>query len=493
MADILPTLLQFPPAGGNSKKKLSSKEYDTQIGGYLRELGKIKPVQFTKTHDKKNLLDLLDPATNSLAYMIAFNRQVSSAGKDSRLIDNLSTYAINFLYQFDPIQVRYAGEEWRHLFETVCATLSGTGATDISPVVTGLLRLDPTAGTFTNNHLRLVHLALRLGVPSQVVPILDKNIHAYPSKPPKGLPTESLNDELDFSNTFISQKSGLTTEVKPEGVLTYYYLGGTIYLALENYTRARLFLETVLLSPSTSKTPNFSALQLEAYRKWLMLGLLVDGKQFPYLKTIDAGVIKNIRTMAAPYEALVADFEKRDAKKYEADMDVAGTVWADDGNLRLVREVALALQRYKVIDLQTTYAALPVTRVAELMEMEEDLALLLLKDMIQSGSLLASLSQDGSVLTFHSSEAKLPEQAVEGSEDLEARTMRITGIIESVREADRRLQLTKEYVDFKRKEKKAGGSGGEGDLADVMDLEYDNPAPPMMGNLREDDEDLMQT
>lgn len=492
MADILPTLLSFPRNETPAKKKPSPKEYDSQITAFIKELGKIKDVSFTKTVEKKNLLDMLDLSINSLAYLTTLSHQIIAAGKDTRRKEALiSTYAIPFLLQFDPIQVRYDGETWRYMFEYVNEVLCSNRSTDLSPLSTAILRLDPSAGTFTTNHVRLLRAALSNGVPSQALPILDQNIHAYPHKSSKRLAEELLSEEHEFSNAYISQATAFSLEVKSEHVLEYYFLGASIYLALNNYTRARLFLEHVLLSPLQSKSGSFSALQVEACRKWVLLGLLVQGKQFPFPATMDGGVVQKIRNVAGPYEALAADFEKRDLKKFEAEMDLHGKNWADDGNLRLVREVGNALVRYKVIDLQKTYAALPVTRVAELMEMDTNPTFQLLQDMIGSGALLAELSQSG-VLTFKSSEAKLPE-VVDGPDDLEARTRRITDLIASVREADRRLQLTKEFVDVAKRQKKAG-SGVDGDLADVMDLEYDNPSPafePMERSGEGDDEDLM--
>jgi len=339
MADILPILLQFPPSSTPSKKKPSPKEYDSQISAYIKEVAKIKDAAYTKTIEKKNLLDLIDPSINSLAYMTTFNRQIVAAGKDTRRQEALtSSYAIPFLHQFDPIQVRYAGEEWRHLWEKVAEVLTDNRSTDISSLVTGILRLDPSAGTFTSNHLRLLRLALANGVPSQALPILDKNIYAYPHKSSKRLPEELSSEEHEFSNAFITQASHLSIDIKPEWVLEYYFLGASIYLAMNNHTRSRLFLEHVLLSPAQSKSGVFSALQVEAYQKWVLLGLLVQGKQFPFPATIDSGAVQKIRHMAAPYEALAADFEKRDVKKYSAEMEDAGKLWANDGNLRLVKD-----------------------------------------------------------------------------------------------------------------------------------------------------------
>lgn len=491
MAEILPALLHFPANGSSTKKKLTPKEYDIQITGYVKEVLKIKDVSFTKTTDKKNLLDLLDPAVNSIAYMVTFNRQISAAGKDQTQREKLLPYGVKFLHEFDPVQVRYAGEEWRILWETVQQIFLEHSATDISSLVTGMLRLDPSAGTFTINHLQLVRLALRNGVPSQSLPILSKSIYAFPTKSSKRLPEELPSEDHEFSNSFITQSSHHSLEIRAEHVLEYYLLGASIYTALGNYVRARLFLEHVLLSPSQPKSGGFSALQVEACQKWILLGLLVEGKRFPLPPTMDGNAIQNIRHAVSPYDALAHDFEKRDVKKFQAEFEEAGSLWADDGNLRLVKEVASALLRYRIIDLQKTYAVLPVVRIAELIESDLGSTTALLQNMIETGSLSAELTQSG-VLTFRSSDAKLPDVA-DGPDDLETRTQRIEELIKSLREADRRLQLTKDFVEYVKRTKKAGG-GVEGDLADVMDLEYDNPAsiPQTLsehGNA--DDEDLM--
>ncbi|KAF2173895.1 hypothetical protein M409DRAFT_62123 [Zasmidium cellare ATCC 36951] len=477
MADILPTLLGFPP----DEKKLTHKQYDSQANTYLRELSKISSSAWSKTVDKKGLLELLDPTTNSIAYLVTLNRQIeATSNKNTERLEHLFALAQVFLTTCDPVQIRYVGEEWRTLFEFVCKGIEGSQSTDCGALVGGLLRLDPTAGTFTPNHLRVLRLCIRARVPSQALPILDNDIYAYPSKAVKNLPEDYLSEAHELSNPYITEKSGFSIKILPEYVLEYYLLGAHVYIGLRNFNRTRLFLETVILSPSPAKA--CSGLQVEAYKKWVLIGLLSEGKGFPLPKTADAAVMKSIRNLAKPYEALADDFDKRDYKKFIAEADAGEVVWSEDGNQRLIKEVADALMRYRVTDLQKTYAALPVTRVADQIGLSANDTMQLLQSMIQMGYLKASISSGSdAVLCFHSTDTSSTSIA---AKDLEDQTERIQNLVTFIRDADRRLQLSKEYVEHQKRMKKAGGP--DGDIADAMDLSWDPPV-----SLDDGDEDIM--
>lgn len=479
MADILPTLLAFPP----DDKKLTNKQYDTQANTFLKDLSKVAPAAWTKAVDKKGLLEMLDPTTNSIAYLMTLNKQIDAAGKNQDRLERLFGLAQVFLTTCDAVQIRYVGEEWRALFEFVCKGVESFSSNDCTALVGGLLRLDPTAGTFTSNHLRALRLCIRAGVPSQALPIIDSDIYAYPSKPVKNLPEDYLSEEHELSNAYITEKSGFSLKLMPEYVLEYYLLGAHVYIGMRNFNRARLFLETAMLSPSPAKA--CSALQVEAYKKWVLIGLLSEGKGFPLPKTADPVVMKSLRSLSKTYEALADDFDKRHYKKFTAEVEAGEVVWAEDGNQRLVKEVGDALMRYRVTDLQKTYAALPVTRVADQIGLSANDTMQLLQNMIQAGYLKASISNGGSasVMRFHSTDASSTSIA---AKDLEAQTERIQDLVTFIRDADRRLQLSKEYVEHQRRMKKAGGP--DGDIADAMDLTWDAP----IGSTMDDgDEDIM--
>ncbi|KAK3697068.1 hypothetical protein LTR37_017666 [Vermiconidia calcicola] len=484
MADLLPTLLSFPP-----EKEVSNKEYDKQATKYVESLNKISESAWTKPVNKQNILDLLNPATNSIPYLYALYAQWRNASKDRTRNEDAMTRAFIFFTSFDPVQVRYAGDTWLRLLDQAIDITPKLGVTDFTPITTAMLRLDPTAGTFTSLHLRLVRMCLAEGAPSQALPILDKNIYAFPQAPHKNLPDELLCEDHELSNSFITTKTGFSiTPLKSEWILEYYLLGADIYIGLRNYSRARLFLEYLLLTPTSQHS--CSALQTEAYKKWTLLGLLAQGKSFPLPRTHNQQVMKSMKAIGKPYDALAESFEKRQWRKFQAEMEAGFQIWQEDGNLRLVREVADALMRYRVLDLQNTYAALTVGRVASHLSLSADETFTILTAMREQGYLHARITafsndsaSDTAVLHFH------PTTESADEDSLQNQTTRIESLITFLRDADRRLQLTKDYIEVQKRGKR-GGAGPDGDLAEQMDLTWDDAPIAGMGD-GEGDEDIM--
>jgi COP9 signalosome complex subunit 3 len=204
--------------------------------------------------------------------------------------------------------------------------------------------------------------------------------------------------------------------------------------------------------------------------------------------------MKTLRAIGKAYEALADDFEQRNWRKFQAEMDAGMQIWLDDGNSRLVNEAGNALLRYRVIDLQKTYAVLPVGRVAYHLDMSVDMTLRLLRDMLQQGTLSASITPSASnntadaVLHFHHD---ITTNATNKSEelDLESRTSRIALVTSYLQHASHRLQLSKEYVEVQKRNKR-GAAGPDGELADQMDLSWDAPIPGLMADDDEDGEDI---
>ncbi|WPH00083.1 Hypothetical protein R9X50_00290600 [Acrodontium crateriforme] len=487
MADVLATLKSFPT---DTKANLSPKVYNVKARNYLDALSKISSSAWTQRVGKQSLLDTLDPAVHSIAYMHALLQHISVAGKDKGRLEALLACAVTFFSSFDPVQIRYASEEWGKLLTWLFDGVSKVEDADFGILSTAMLRLDPTGGTFTSYHLRLVRLCLEAGQPSQALPVLNKNIYAFPQNLAKITSEEILCEENDLSNWFITPRSGFTTSLSAEQILEYYLLGAQVYIGQRNWSRARLFLEFVLLTPSPGHVP--SALQVEAYKKWILIGLLDIGRVYPLPKTIDPFAVKSIKTIAKSYECLGEDFDKRDWKKYQAELDIGTQIWVEDGNLTLAKEAGDAILRYRVIDLQKTFAALPVSRVAYNLDLPRDHTRQLLTTMISEGHLHASLNENPKdsadpVLRFNY-DPPVSSTPEEQDEELKNQTKRVEELVMFIRDADRRLQLSKEYVESQRRIKRSF-AGPDGDLADQMDLTWDAPAAPLTED--GDEEDIM--
>ena len=155
MDEVAIALLEFPPADIASR---SAKGYDAQIRMFISNLRQINPQHFVhipgqdlldvsaeddldtsdpsrspssldvdrsqNPNQRLNILQMLDPAVNSIAYLtVLMARLKAYAGKSSisDFVVPINCHEWNrivfFLSKFDPVQIRYAGRDWRSLLE----------------------------------------------------------------------------------------------------------------------------------------------------------------------------------------------------------------------------------------------------------------------------------------------------------------------------------------------------------------------------------------
>lgn len=113
------------------------------------------------------------------------------------------------------------------------------------------------------------------------LPVLDLDIYHFPHQTTKAAETSAdllaphLCSEHETSSTFISTSTGLTAKLEYQDHLKYYLYGAMCYMGIKDWDRAKLFLEIVLMSPSHGA---ISKIQVEAYKKWVLVSLLRDGK-----------------------------------------------------------------------------------------------------------------------------------------------------------------------------------------------------------------------
>lgn len=79
-----------------------------------------------------------------------------------------------------------------------------------------------------------------------------------------------------MSYGYITSESGLSARLTYQDHLEYHLYGALILIALKKWARALDFLELILSSPNNNNAP--STIQIEAYRKWVLVGLLSSGR-----------------------------------------------------------------------------------------------------------------------------------------------------------------------------------------------------------------------
>lgn len=367
-------------------------------------------------------------------------------------------YTTAFILNFDPIQVRYAGE---HLLKIV--DILGHGAYQTNNFVPAIqlihniiLRLDPTSSTFTSTHHVYVRLCLRAAAYAEALDIIDRPIYHIPTVIDKS--TEARSGPYRCSNhetsaTYLTPNNGLTHKITSRGYLEYYMLAAMCYIGAGQYKNALVFLEVVLVAPTQQNVA--SLIQVEAYYKWILLNLHVHGRVPDIPKAASSSSMRHIKPIAKPYEALAEAFKNRNVERLRAEMVEGGSTWHEHGNHGLVADLIYTHQKFAILRLGQTYAAVPVSVVAhQLFDGDVPTTLAHLQTLVANGQISATINPSSTgqeqILRF------LPDTSTQKSEaqveqDLISQTLELQTLLKHVSDLDHRAEISKEYITFLRR------------------------------------------
>ncbi|KAI9707352.1 MAG: hypothetical protein M1836_000312 [Candelina mexicana] len=494
MDELLPQLLSFPPHPPPAQP-LPDEQYDRQIKHLAQILNQTPANKLVgSVAGGGDLLDILDPSINTLPYLyvlLARNNAAQGSGKQSNNAlprtsvpgGTLWKKMVDFLARFDGRQVRYAGDEWRRLVEFVAKAARSISdpLQAIQPVRTAILRLDPSAATFTSTHHLFARLCLDANAYTVALPILNTNIIYFPQRPlaiSYAFPC-TLNQ---MSYGYITSESGLSARVVYQDHLEYHLYGALILIALKKWERALDFLELILSTPNNHNAP--STIQIEAYRKWVLVGLLFGGRRLQLPRMVGQQMSKAYRAIASPYEGVAEVFKSGTRSRLIEEFKVGASIWQDDGNVGLMHQVLEAHRRFAIINLEKTYSSLSVAEIAkrtspqpnDLAETEDYIRRLILR-----GHLSARLSQppDSSnpvVLTFLTFPFEGSESQSEAAQNVKLKecTELLRRLDEHVKETDKVMAQSKELIDWQKKHNKSKEPGPAGGPGGMMDVGWDD-------------------
>ncbi|KAI9048734.1 hypothetical protein LZ554_007565 [Drepanopeziza brunnea f. sp. 'monogermtubi'] len=494
--DVLhPRMLSFPP-DPLSQSPLSDQEYDAAIREQIEVLKKLDEAKFfEKTTGGDNLLDVIDPALNTVTYtyilMANIRHYHKHHGKDID-IDSLWGQLTNFLSVFDPRQIRYLGEALCSIIMNVAEMARGNNKPGLAvpPIRNALLRLDPSGSMLTSNHLVLIKLALESGSYMDVTPVIDKFILYFPGftdvPRPKYLCDMSLSPAAFLTPTF-----KLSDNLRYQSILEYFLWSAMVHMGLHRWESALQCLESVITYP-TIEWP--SKIMTEAYKKWVLVGLVHQGRLLRLPKSTSVGPATAYHIIGKHYETLANIFENGTASRLKAEVDAAMHIWKKDANYGLVMEVLEAFQRFQIRGLTQVYSKISIPEILNQTtnavtgsklptpQACEDLV----RAMIHAGDLQATLSNPPSgpsILTFLPPGPALTEAQMQ--KELVGTSARIQALTEKIKQTDRMLTHDRDYIKFVHKQKRAKAARGgndDHDVAQTSDWDDINDDEDIMGD-----------
>ena len=396
------------------------------------------------------------------------------------------------LSEFDPIQVRYVGAEF---YKIVSVVVSGAEQTSIyTPAIVLLhntiLRLDPTSSTLSSTHYYFIRLCLYARAYEEAADILNRSIYHIPASLDKASTgrTYQYLCSAESSAAYLTPGTGLTEKFSCRTYLEYYLYGGMVFIALKEWETALFFLEVCLASPSSNTA---SIVQVEAYKRFVLVGLLHNNRIPKAPKTANPSAMKNVRAIAKAYDCLADAFKSQGSDRFRAEVAEGQSLWSQDCNAGLVLQLFDAFRKYAVIRLSKTFVALSIAEVARRTSADpSDVngTAAYVTSLISKGELNAELTAPSNrgdqmpILRFLPSVATTKTEA-QLQQDLAAQTGELRKILKHVSDNDHRLEITKEYIGFLQKLKtqkeqtvKDGAAGGS--EAQFEDIDED-----MMGDI----------
>jgi len=323
-------------------------------------------------------LQVLDPMQNTLGIAFLLAAQLSaSAMVDARAT---FTYIGNFLKVADEHQVKKAAVPVNIVCKSYAQMAIDGGQhmtlRSIAPLRCALQKLRPDAETLTPVHTEFLRVCLKANAPHLAGPVLDQAI-------------------FDISLT-----NSNCTHMTAQSFLCYFYYGAVVRISMKNFTSAMRLLLVALTCPASC----LSAIQADAYKKYVLLSLKVHGELLSL--PVYASHIVQRYTKSPSYVLDIAEaFKQGDVAGLRRAAEEKAQQIEADQNTGLVKQVIASLRRHKVRTLTKTYLTMSIIEICGEIGFEEPDAVVaevedLLFDMISCGEINASIDQSTGNVSF---------------------------------------------------------------------------------------------
>ncbi|ETI39796.1 hypothetical protein F443_14649 [Phytophthora nicotianae P1569] len=163
---------------------------------------------------------------------------------------------------------------------------------------------------------------------------------------------------LDQSLVEIHSQSHLVTSVD---FLGYAYYGGLLYLGEKRYQDAMDFFQLAITAPAVS----LSAFVIEAYKKLLLVTLILKGESVLLPKYTPFVVTRHVENHCTAYADLANAFVvEKDLAAVQEVVTKHEDLFIQEGNFGLVKQVVQAFKQRKLLQLKRTYATIELTEIA---------------------------------------------------------------------------------------------------------------------------------
>ncbi|MBW0505834.1 hypothetical protein O181_045549 [Austropuccinia psidii MF-1] len=214
----------------------------------------------------------------------------------------------------------------------------------------------------------------------------------------------SIEKAVEISNHDILDIDQEKCPIKYQDHLIYHYLAGTVQALNKNYSRAIHLLTIAVSAPG----PSISQFQIDAYKKLILISLLVDStppvlprythSQFrpTFRNLVDCSPYCDFMNL---YESVLAGCD--DYMNLQKSIEENLSNFQKDNNLGLIRLCMQSIPKKTILKLTAIYSSIPVGHIQSLLKSSTlESTLELLQSMIDKGELRAQIDPSTNVLRF---------------------------------------------------------------------------------------------
>lgn len=242
---------------------------------------------------------------------------------------------------------------------------------------------------------------------------------------------------LDIGITTISAE--MNKDAK--SFLLYYYYGGMVYLAVKEFEKALFFFQVAVTTPSMV----LSQIMLEAYKKYILLSVLLTGKVDALPKYTSAVVARYLKPLSTAYTELAETYNKYDSDELRIVANEHQQTFQNDNNVGIVKQVIASLIKKRIQKLTKTFLTLSLDDMAtrvKLRDAEEAEKYLL--EMIEDGIIFATIDQQAGMVSFHNNPDRHNTNTV--LEKIHGKMEKCIALNEQLIQMDGELQVNPQYI-----------------------------------------------
>uniref|UniRef100_A0A8C7UQH2 COP9 signalosome complex subunit 3 n=2 Tax=Oncorhynchus mykiss TaxID=8022 RepID=A0A8C7UQH2_ONCMY len=223
--------------------------------------------------------------------------------------------------------------------------------------------------------------------------------------------------------------------------LCYYYYGGMIYTGLKNFERALYFYEQAITTPAMA----VSHIMLEAYKKYILVSLILHGKVQQLPKYTSQIVGRFIKPLSNAYHELAQVYATNNPAELRSQVNKHSETFTRDNNTGLVKQCLSSLYKKNIQRLTKTFLTLSLQDMASRVQLSgPQEAEKYVLHMIEDGEIYASINQKDGMVCFHDNPEKYNNPAMLHKIDQEM--LKCIELDEKLKSMDQEITVNPQFV-----------------------------------------------